>query len=125
MELEELVLRPAPLEPLAPRDTSSPMPLAVPSVVWASASDSKSVSVNAGSAASSTASAFSLAPFQLIPVCSHYRLGTRAPGRITSFSHRSRIVRVAINCATVFCLWRIEVRILTIPASFIASASDG
>ena len=72
MELEDLILRPlhsAPLEPLAPRDASSPMPLTVPSVVLASASDSESVNAFApGSAASAAASAFSLAPFQLIPV---------------------------------------------------------
>ena len=101
------------------------MSLAVPSVVWASAWDSESVSVNSGSAASSAASAFSLDPFQLIPVCSHNRLGTSLPGRLTAFSHRSRIDRVAINYATVFCLRNIEVQILTIPASFFAPASDG
>ena len=108
-----------------PRYASSPMPLAVPSVVWASALDSESVSVISGSAASSAASAFFLAPFQLIPVCPHHRLGTRAPSRLTAFSHRSRIGRVAINCATVFYLRRIKVRILTIPAYFIAPAGDG
>ena len=123
--LRSTPLRSAPLDPLAPRDASSPVPLAVPSVVWASASDSESVSVNAGSAASSAASAFSLAPFQYIHVYSHHRLGTRAPGRLTAFLHRSRIGRVAINCATVFCLRRIEVRILRIPVSFIAPTSNG
>ena len=129
----ELVLRPAPLrftllhsaplEPLPPRDASSPVPLAVPSGV--SASDSESVSVNSGSAASSVASAFSLYPFQSIPVCSHHRLGTRAPVRLSAFSQRSRIGRVAINCVTVFCRRRINVRIRTIPTSFIAPGSDG
>ena len=121
----ELVLRPAPLEPLTPRDASSPVPLADPSVVSVSASDSEPVSINAGSVASSATSSFSLAPFQSIPVCSHHCLGARVPGRLPSFSHRSIIGSVAINCATVFYLRRIEVRIRTIPASFIASASDG
>ena len=77
-----------------------------------------------GSAASA-ASALSLAPFQSIPVYFHHRLATHAPGRLFAFSHRSRIGGVAINCATVFCLRRIEVGIRTIPASFIAPASDG
>ena len=125
MELEELVLRPAPLEPLAPRDASSPVPLTVLSVVLASALDSESVNAFApGSAASAASSAFSLAPFQSIPVYSHRRLGTRVPSRLIAFSHRSRTGRVAINCATLFCLQRIEVRILAIPASFIAPTSD-
>ena len=107
-------------------DASSPVPLTVLAVVSASALDSKSVNSFApGSAASAAASAFSLAPFQSTPVCSYHRLCTRATGRLISFSHRSRIDRVAINCANVFCLQRIEVRILTIPASFIAPASDG
>ena len=122
----ELVLRPAILEPLAPRDPSSPVPLAVPSGV--SDSYSKSDPVNAGASASaassSVAAAFSLVPFQSIPVCSHHLLGTRAPGRLTAAFHRSRIGRVAINCATVFCLRRIDVQICTIPASFIAPARD-
>ena len=102
-------------------DASSPVPLTVPSVVWASASDSESDNIFVpGSVTSAAASAFSLAPFQSITVCSHHHLGTRAPGRQIAFSHRSRIGRVAINCATVFCLQRIEVQILMIPASFIA-----
>ena len=125
MEIEDLVLRPAPLDPLAPRDASSPVPLTVPSVVSASASYSEYVNAFApGSAASAAASAFSMAPHQSIPVCSHHCLGTRATGRLIAFSHRSRIGRVAINCATVFCLQRNEVRILIIPAPFIAPASD-
>ena len=92
-------LHSAPLELLAPRDASSPVPHAVPSGV--SASGSESEPVNSGSAASaassSVAAAFSLAPFQLIPVCSHHLLGTRATGRLTAPSHRPRIGRVAIN----------------------------
>ena len=126
----ELVLRPAPLESLAPRNSSSLVPPAVPSGV--SALDSESEPVNSSSAASaastassSVAAAFSLAPFESIPVFSHHLLATHAPGRLTAPSHRSRIGRVAINCATVFCLQRIDVQIRTIPASFIAPARDG
>ena len=72
----ELVLRPAPLcatplhssplKPLAPRDASSPVPLAVPSGV--STLNSESEPVNAGSTASSVAAAFSLAPLQSLYV---------------------------------------------------------
>ena len=62
----EPFLRPAPLEPLAPRDASSPVPLAVLSSV--SALDSESEPVNSGFAASSFAADFSLPPFQSIPV---------------------------------------------------------
>ena len=110
--LRSTPLHSAPLELLAPRDSSSPVPLTVPSVVSSSALDSESVNAFVpGSTASAAASALSLAPFQSIPVCSHHRLGTRAPGRLFAFSHRSRISRVAINCATVLCLWRIEVQI--------------
>ena len=125
MEFKVLVLHPAPLEPLAHRDASSPVPLTVSSVA-SSALDSESVNAFfPGSAASAAASSLSLAPFQSIPVCYHQRLGTRDPGRLFAFSHRSRIGRVAINCATVFCLRRIEVQIRTIPASFIDPTSDG
>ena len=125
MEFKVLVLCPDPLEPIAPRDASSPVPLTVPSVL-SSASNSESVNAFVpGSAASAATFALSLAPFQSIPICSHHRLGTCAPGRLFAFSHRFRIGRVAINCATLFFLRRIEVRIRTIPASFIAPSSDG
>ena len=39
--------------------------------------------------------------------------------------HRSIIGRVAMNCATVFCLQRIDFRIHTIPVSFINPANGG
>ena len=114
--LHSAPLRSAPLGPLAPRDASSPVPPTVPSIA-SSVSDSKSVNAFVPGSAASAASALSRAPFQSIPVCSHHRRVTCAPGRWVDFSHRSRIVRVAINCATVFCLRRIDVRIQTISAS--------
>ena len=119
-----VILRPAPLDPIAPRDASSPVPPTVPSIV-SSVSDSESVKAFVPGSAAYAASALSRAPFQSIPVCSHHRRDTRAPGRRVDFSHRSRIGRVAINCATVFCLRRIDVRIRTIIASFIAPANKG
>ena len=98
----------------------------VPSVVSLSALDSKSVNAFVpSSVASAAASSLSLAPFQFIPVCSHHHLATRAAGSIYFFSHSSRIGQVVINCATVFCLWRIEVLIRMAPASFIAPTNDG
>ena len=101
------------------------MPLTVLLVVSSSASDYESINAFVpGSAASAAASAFSLANFWLIPVCSNHRMGTRATGRLFAISHRSRIGCVAINCATVFCLRRIEVQIQMILASSIAPASD-
>ena len=119
-------LHSAPLEPLAPRDASSPVPPAVPSGVSALGSESEPVNSGyaASAASSSFAAAFSLAPFQSIPVCSHHLLGTRSPGRLTNPSHRPRISHVAINCAIVFYLRRIDVQIRTIPASFIAPTRD-
>ena len=111
MEFKYLVLQPAPLELLAPRDASSLVPLTVPSVALSS-SDSESFNAFVpGSAASAAASALSMAPFQTIPVCSYHRLGNCVPGRLFAFSHSSIIVCVAINFATIFYLRRIEVQI--------------
>ena len=122
-----VIFRRAPLDPLAPRDASSPVPPAVPPLA-SSVSDSESVNVfGLGSAATSdvAVSALSRAPFQTITVCSHHLRATRVPGCLVAFSHRTRIGRVAINCATVFCLLMIDVRTRTIPASFVAPANEG
>ena len=119
--LRSTPLHSAPLDPLAPRDASSPVPHTAPSIA---SSDSESVTAYVPSSAAA-ASALSRATFQSTPVCSHHLQATRAPCRLVEFSHRSRIGRVAINCATVFCLRRIDVQIQTIPASFIAPASEG
>ena len=114
------ILRPAPLEPLTPWDSySSPLPPAAPS---GSSSDSESASVSISAAFSA---AFSHAPFRSIPVCSHHRRDTCAPGRRVAFLHRSRIGRVTMNCVTVFCLQRIDVLIPTNPVSFIIPANGG
>ena len=122
----------APLEPLAPRDSSSPVPPATPPGVAALVfeSESESEPIKIGSAASSSSSpsfaaAFYLYTLKSIPVCSHHLLGTRAPGCLSDTSHRPIIGRVAINCATMFCLRRIDVLTRTTPASFIAPARDG
>ena len=114
-------LHSAPLDPLAPRDASSPVPPLAPSIA---SSDSESVTASVPRSAAA-ASALSCAPFQSIHVCSHHLRATRAPGRWVAFLHRSRIGRVAINYATVFCLRRIDVRIRIIPVSFIAPANEG
>ena len=71
------------------------------------------------------AATFSLADFQSIPVCYHHLRGTRLPRRLLANSQSPRIGLVAINCATVFCLQRIDVLTLTTPASFRAPAREG
>ena len=45
-----------------------------------------------------------LAPSRLMSTCSHRRRDTLAPGRCVDRSQRSRIGRITIYCATVFCL---------------------
>ena len=124
--LRSTPLHSAPLEPLAPRDASSPVPVAVPPGV-VSGYESASDTVSSGSAlfSPSCAAAFSLADFQSMPVCSHHLLGTRVPHRLSATSQSPRIGLVAINCATVFCLRRMDVLTLTTPASFKSSARDG
>ena len=89
-------LHSAPLDPLAPRDYSSP-----PMSPFDSPSDSSSDSVS-DLVVDSAARFF--APSRSIPACSHHRRDTIAPGRQVAFSHRSRISRDAIYCDTVFCL---------------------
>ena len=64
----------------------------------------------------------SRASLQSIPGCSHHRWGTRVPPRRSVPSHIPRIGRVAMNCATVFCLRRTDVLACTIPAYFVAPA---
>ena len=98
-----VVLHPAPLDPLAPRDASSPVSPTAPSIV-SSVSDSKSdhVFVPGSAAAYVAVSSLSCAPFQSIPVCSHHRWATRAPGCLVDFLYRLGIGCVAINCATIF-----------------------
>ena len=119
-------LHSAPLNPLAPGDASSLVPPAVPPGVG-SGSESDPDPVISGSAlfALPCAAALSLSDFQSMPVCSHHLRGTRVPRRLSATSQRPRIVLVAINCATVFCLRRIDVLTLTTPASFRAPAREG
>ena len=107
-----------PLDPLAPREASSPVPPVVPPGVGSgSESDSYPNPVISGSASFDPpcAAAFSLADFQSMPVCSHHLRGTRVPRRLSATSHSSRIGLVAINCTTVFCLQRIDVLTLMTP----------
>ena len=98
----------APLDPLAPRDASSPVPPTVLSVA-SSALDSESVNAFVTGSDASAASALSHATFQSISVGSHHCLATRAPVCRLAFLHRPSIDRAAINCAALFCLRRIDV----------------
>ena len=119
-------LHSGPLDPLAPKDASSVVPPAIPpGVVSVSESDSDPVSSGSASFSPSCAAALSLADFQSMPVCYHHLCGTRVPRRLSTTSQRPIIGLVAINCATVFCLRRINVLTLTTPTSFIAPARDG
>ena len=102
------LLHSAPLDPLVTWDSSYPLPPAAPSE---SSSDPKSASISVSVAAAAT---FSRAPFSSIPSWSHYCQDTRAPGHRVDYLYRSRIGRVAMNCAIVFFLRRIEVLIPTI-----------
>ena len=119
-------LHSAPLDPLAPRDASSPvLPVVHPLVVAGSETTPvPNPGVSVSSAVSPTCSAaaaalypFSLASFQSMPDCSHHRSGTRVPRRRSATSQSPRIGRVAMNCVTVFCLRRTDVLALMTPAS--------
>ena len=88
-------LHSAPLEPLAPSDSSSPDPFSdsdnsVSGVVVVI----PAVSVAVLSPAASALSLFSRASLQHIPVCSHRLWGTRFPPRRSVPSQRARLVVV-------------------------------
>ena len=67
----------------------------------------------------------SLAPYKSISFWYHHRCETQAPGNQTDRSQRSRISRVTIYCATVFCLRFVYTLISSKPASSIAATSGG
>ena len=73
----------------------------------------------------SVAAPLAFAFYQSIPVWSHHLIVTRAPSLCFFPSQRSRSGRVAIYCATVFCLLFIYVLTSVSPASFIAPSSEG
>ena len=56
---------------------------------------------------------------------SHHLMDTLAPSRQVALSQRSRIGRVAIHCATVFCLLVTDFLIPSSPASLSASTRGG
>ena len=95
------------LDLLTPLDSSSP-----PNFLFYSNSDSDTI-------AASDALFFTTA--RSMPACSHHRQYTLAPGYQVACSQRSRIGRVAIYCATVFCLLVNNFLIPSKPASSIAS----
>ena len=85
-----------------------------------SMSDSKPES-NTDSVSISLALAFS----QSMPVWSDHISVTRAPSLYFAPLQTFRSGRVAIYCATVFCLLLIDVRTSVSPASFMAPSSEG
>ena len=77
------------------------------------------------SSLSAAAAARSLTPARSIPSCSHHLQETNPPGLCTVFLQRSRIVRVEIYCAALFCLFRMYNPIYVNPASSIPASSGG
>ena len=59
---------------------------------------------NSESVAASSAAALFFVPSKSMPAYSHHRQDTLNPGRQVDRSKRSRIGRVAMYCATMFCL---------------------
>ena len=75
------------------------------------------------SAAAATAIFF--APSKSRPACYNHRQDTLTPGLRVDRSQSSRIGRVAIYCATVFCLLMMYLPIPSKPASTITSSKGG
>ena len=71
------------------------------------------------------AAALFFSPSKSRPTCSHHRQYTLIPGLRADCSQRYRIGRVAIYCATVFCLIVMYFLIPSKPASTSASSNDG
>ena len=74
--------------------------------------------------ASSAAAAVSLALDKSIPAYYYHRIPTRSPCFLSAASQRSINDRVAIYCATVFCLWKMYVSIGSNPACVLAASAD-
>ena len=84
-----------------------------------SKSDSESI------IASAAAATLFFAPSKSMPACYHHRRDILATGRRLDRSQRSRIGRIAIYCADVFCLLVTDFLIPLKPASPIASSNGG
>ena len=105
-----------PLDPLTPLDVLT-LPHPSSDSASESASDSESVVVDSA--------ALSFAVSRSIPSCYHHRRDTLSPSFCVALSQRSRIDRVAMYCATVFCLLVMTFRIPSNPASLMASFRVG
>ena len=115
------LLHSAPLDPLTPLDVLLSSSLSSGSA-YTSTSSSDSIS---DSESESVSAARSFAISQSIPFCSPHRLDTPAPLLCVARSHRSRSGRVAMYCATVFCIFVIDFLISVNPTSFMAPAREG
>ena len=71
------------------------------------------------------ASAIFFASSKYRTACYHHRQDTLAPGLRAERSHSSRIVRIAIYCATVLCLLVMYLPTPSKPVSIISSSNDG
>ena len=86
---------------------------------------SSSTIVHSSSDSDDAAAALFFYHSKSIPACPHHHLDTLSPGLRADCSQRSRIGRVAIYCATVFCLLMIYFPIPPKLASIVASSNDG
>ena len=67
---------------------------------------------------------FDFAVSQSISAWFHHLIGTLAPSLALAPSHRSRSVRVAMYCVTVFCLFAMDFLMSVSPASLMAPSRD-
>ena len=114
-------LHSAPLEPLAPLDSSylhgsASEPNSDPDSNPESDPDSKTVTASA---------ALFFAPYKSMSACYHHHQYTLAPVRLLDRSQRSRIGCIAIYCAAAFCLVVTDFLIPSKPASPSASSTGG
>ena len=123
LQYVNLVCRHAQSSALAPLHSAPLDPLALLS---SSRSSSPSVSFPVSDPdVVSVSVPFAFAFPQSIPDCSHHLKVTLAPYLGLAPLHRSRSGRVAMYCATVFCLLWIDVRMSVSPASSMAPFSEG
>ena len=92
---------------------------------WRGISSCAVPSSHCASSLSHSAAALYFDPSRYKSSCSHHHWDTHAPGLQIHSSKRSIFGRVAIYCATVFCLLVIYTPISSNPDSYIAAAIGG
>ena len=113
----------------APLDTLTPLDVLLSSSLsFSSGSASTSTSPSDSISDSNSESASAARSFdvsQSMPFWYYQLLDTLSPPLVVVRLHRSRIGRVAMYCATVFCLFVIYFLIYVNPASFMAPTREG